>query len=305
MQTFSTELAEEVLTRFKERGWVLYAAESFNGRIDPEATVRNGPAEQLEKDRQYVILPEIDDPTDYNKVSSAIAEILDKINSPPSLPHGPNGIVLESIILREEDVAIPDKKGTDQAALIYDQFLNALNKFFDRNAERQINYAKIDAPVRDLIYKLNKVRFVSTIECKSAELWAEEMPSKGGFIKADADCCFVTGAYILLNVEEHAHAKSFITDVEKLLSKYTFAEMFDENGHKKIVLTCDDITQIDKMQEEENPVINALLKEKYSHQTTKEQGRKRMWAFQAIRDGLVEIAEKYINPQPGMTKEYK
>jgi len=304
MQTFSTELAKEILTRFKERGWVLYAAESFNGKIDPEATVRKGPAEQLELNRQYVILPEVNNPTDYDAVSSAIKGIIDKIKNPPSLPQGPGGVILESIILRENDIAIPGKADVSMA-MLYSPFINALDKFFNRNSKRQINYAKIDASIRDMIYALNKVPFVGTIKCKAAKIWNEEMESKGGWIKADADCCFVTGAYILLDIEEHKSSKSFITDVEKLLLKYSFAEMTEEEGHKKIILTCDDITQTDKTQEEENPIINALLKEKYSHQTTKTQGQKRMWAFQAVRDGLIKIAEKYINPRPGMTKRYK
>ena len=46
-------------------------------------------------------------------------------------------------------------------------------------------------------------------------------------------------------------------------------------------------------QEEEDPVVNALLQVKYSHQTTKEKGRQRMIDFQEIRDELIKIAEKY------------
>ncbi|MBW2973937.1 hypothetical protein KY346_06125 [Candidatus Woesearchaeota archaeon] len=305
MTGYSVEIAKEILARFQSKGWSIYAAQYSDDEIDFNKTIKAGPVQELQKDILYVILPDTDKPSNPGRVKAELRSLVDKLKEKkpasdkslgPLLPLGEGGVELQGIILRKNDIAIPGK-GARLLGALYSTFIESLKKFYNRHKERQINYTNIDSLVRDLIYTLNKIPFLRTVKSRAGYLKEKTTTIMGSVYPDKEDekgdeYCFVSGGHVLFDIVDifDSNARLFLDDVKKLVADYPFASLDEEDGHKKITLSVADLTRADEVKEDDD-LVTKIKKEQ---QTKKHLAQTRMEQFRAFKDGLAEIAKKYV-----------
>ena|GEM_PF-3683399 len=305
MTGYSIENAKRISAKFRRKGWRTYAAQYSDGKIDFNKTIKAGPVQELQKDVLYVIFPDADAPSNPEQVKAELQALVGKLKEKkpandksvgPLLPLGDGGVELQGIILRNNDIAIPGE-GERYVGVLYPRFMEVLEKFYTRNKERQINYTKIDSLIRDLIYTLNKIPFLRTVKSRAGYM-ADEVKTMLGRVLPDKEdekgdeYCFVSSGYVLFDIVDifDPGARLFLDDVKKLVADYSFASLIEEKDHKKVVLSASDLTRVDKIKEDDD-LVTKIKKEQ---QAKKHLAKKRMSLFMEFRDGLADIAKKYI-----------
>jgi hypothetical protein len=311
VQRLSTELAEEILLKLNSKGWNLYKAVfTEDAEISPEETILQGPAQELSEAQMYIFLPKTDKPQNPESVTSKLEMITDKIKGKPLLPIGDTAVELLAMTLKKTEVEIPlEKKPTGQYKTVnvpIRGFIESLDYFLDTQKPSQINYANIDQPIRKMVYKLNQTGFLRTIKSRSAaikQVLQEPklfLEGRRPDIQASEDNIFITSGYVEFRITDifDPKAQNFMRETRAVCEKYSFVTITHEETIR-VECDCSDITKTDEIKPDDD--TESGIRKRYEAKAGK--AFKRIKEFCEFRDALVEIAEKYINPQPGMTKE--
>ena len=303
MSEYTVEVAEEILKKLNDKGWNLYKKEFSDGALDPDKTVREGPASKLEQDVFYVLLPAVERDNDPFAVSAALEKVIKKTGGQVLLPHGEEGISLQAIVLRESDVGIPVTSHT--VGIPYFTFMAQLERIYDTKLEKQINYSKIDIQVREMIQKMNQLPFVYTLKSRAGkilkEIWRdlhEEPLSKEEkaslkppvVARSDEKQSLMTEGYVLFTVRNHPQARDFLLDLKALAGKYSFATLDCTNKEWIFHTGFRDLLKYNEVEEDDNFVVRT----EKEHAAHVKEAEIRITKFQEIRDEFMEIVEKYI-----------
>ena len=308
MSEYTAEAAEEILKKLNDKGWNLYKAEYSCDNLDPDATVRGGPVLKLEQDLFYVILPEVENAADPFAVSDALKEVMKKTGGSIQLAHGEKGISLQAIILREQDIGVGDPESKIAAGVVYPTFIDLLERLYDRNLDRQINYANIDSSIRIMVQEMNKIPFVRTLKSRAGRLddmllrdiqgeepfskeeWALPPEEKKIAAKPEDGNIMITKGYVNFTVRAHPQARDFLLDLKELASKYSFAVLDCVDKKWSFTLDCNDLTHEHEVEENDDYTV----RNKKQHEADEEKAKKRITKFQEIRDKVMKIVEKYV-----------
>lgn len=123
-QTYSPEIAQEILEKFHQKGWNLYRSNSLN-QLGPDETIRQNLAESLEVNGRYVLLPVANDPRDPKQVMDALEVLARRLNREvPIIRVGYDSHPLTGITLKEDSVKIHTPEG---AFVSYPVFMESLD----------------------------------------------------------------------------------------------------------------------------------------------------------------------------------
>ncbi len=303
VSVYTAEAAQQVLEKLQSKGWNPYEKQYSDGTLDPDKTVSEGPAAKLEQDRFYIILPAVERDRDPFAISDALKKIREKTGGQVLLPHGEGGVSLQEIVLRESDVGI--QVTGHIVGITYPTFIDRLDRVYDTTLEKQINYSKIDAQIREMVEKMNQVPFLYTLKSRAGkilkEIWRdlseepfspEEQALKNPKVVARSDKAqsMMTEGYVIFTVREHLQARDFLLDLKAVASKYSFATL-DCSGKKwKFHTDFRDLTRHLEVEEDDDFVVRT----KKEHAVPAKKAEKRIKDFQSIRDELMKIIEKYM-----------
>lgn len=123
-QRYSSEIAQEILEKFHQKGWNLYRSDNPN-QLGPDERIRQNLAESLEVDGKYVLLPVADDPRDPKQVMDALEVLAIRLNRKmPTIHVDYESHPLTGITLSEDSVKIHTPEGT---FVSYPVFMKALD----------------------------------------------------------------------------------------------------------------------------------------------------------------------------------
>jgi len=303
---YTTDIAKEILDKLQDKGWNLYKALKFEDTVDPTETIRRGPVSELEKNATYIVLPAVEESQSPAAVQDALRGLTKKTGGHILLPHGEEGIDLQALILREFDVGIPLEKFI--AGIPYTSFIEQLDRLFDTRLERQINYSKIDPPIRELVQKLNQVSFVYTLKSRAGRLRREinRDLSKDPLTETeklncnitltalpDEDSTFITNGYVLFKIADSqisdVDVAYFLSDVKELADQYSFTSLSCVNKEWTFLTECKDLTDSHAV----DPDDSFIEKVKKLHQITEKKAHERLHELHDVKDKLIKIAERY------------
>ena len=121
---YSSQLAGEILERFHAKGWNLYDS-SCLVELGAEGTVLTGNVTTLDVGGKYVLLPKVEDPTDFAQVLGALEKLAQRLGrNMPTIQLGFESYPLTGITLRRNYVKVHTPEGT---ILPYSFFMGALD----------------------------------------------------------------------------------------------------------------------------------------------------------------------------------
>ncbi|MBW3018080.1 hypothetical protein KY325_02905, partial [Candidatus Woesearchaeota archaeon] len=175
----------------------------------------------------------------------------------------------------------------------------SLDFFLDTRKPKQINYSKIDQPIRHMIYQLDQVPFLRTIKSRSGRLRDEIkepklfLEGRDPTILAADNHKFITGGYLIFEIIDifNPKAKEFMKEIRELEKDYSFVTFTnEENQIYRLDTPCEDLTRTCEITEED--CIETKIRKQY--EVKKNVAENRIQAFLEIRDRLAKLAEKYI-----------
>lgn len=117
MQDYSPEIAKKIQREFGQRGWNLYTRDPDKTASE---TIRQGPVEDLEIQKSYVLLPVADDPRNPEQVMDALEALAQKLNREiPTIRVGYDSHPLTGITLKEDKIKIHGPEGTHVSYLSF------------------------------------------------------------------------------------------------------------------------------------------------------------------------------------------
>lgn len=298
------ELSEKILKKLNKKGWNLYAA-SFSidtKEVNPQKTIESGPAKELLENNFYVLLPQTEKSTDSDTVADALEQIVKKIGGKPLMPIGYTSIELLAMVPRKSEVEIPlEQKNSGRYKTVtipINTFLEGLDYFLDANKPRQINYSKIDQPIRKLIYTLDQINFLKTLKCKAAKIKKEIrepklfLEGKDPSIYPDDDCCFISRGYIKFRILDifDVNAQNFMKEIKAMSKEYNFVTIYNLNNAVQLNCDCRDITKYLELKAKDD----TKTKIRKEFEAKEYLANKRIKEFCEFRDKMMEIAEKYV-----------
>jgi len=124
---YSKEVAQQILERFRAKGWNLYRKERFGE--DGDERIRQGPAESLEMGASYVLLPVAADPRDPGQVYDALEALAVRLDRElPCIRIGSECLPMIGITPEEGRVKMHTPDGT---RVQYPVFLESMDTFVD------------------------------------------------------------------------------------------------------------------------------------------------------------------------------
>jgi hypothetical protein len=162
--------------------------------------------------------------------------------------------------------------------------------------KRDVNYEEIDANVRGLIRRLNKIPFVSTVSSCEGHLldeyyMTETIPDNG--------CMFIIPGHIIFDIDRaNPQWQVFFEKVKGLVDKYPFAEIREHHcneeeckieGFQCLNLDSEDLTCPETIVESDT--LETMVKKRYQVKTPI--GKKRIKEFRRFWSELNEIAEEF------------
>ncbi len=122
------EAGKEILDKLRGKGWNVYESKDVMQR-GREAIIRGGPAEKLEIDSRYVLLPIVEDPRDLTQVDVALERVALRLNKQtPTISIRGKRYPWTGFKPNERDVKVNTPQGY---YVSYEEFVLSLDSIFD------------------------------------------------------------------------------------------------------------------------------------------------------------------------------
>jgi hypothetical protein len=125
-QNYSSEIAQEILDKFHQKGWNLYKSDNIN-QIGPDENIRKNLVEFLEINERYILLPVADNPRNPKQVMDALEILAQKLNREmPTIRVGYESHPLTGITLKKDSVKITTPEGIYVSYPIFIESLDSI-----------------------------------------------------------------------------------------------------------------------------------------------------------------------------------